>query len=620
MRTTPAYPRIELTPMIARAAGRAATLARRAAPAHLTGYLAVETIAGLTPLAVAWLTKAVVDRLATGQVRWADIVGLTGALASVGVAATLAPHAIRYLRLELDRRVRLECTRQLYAAVDGFVGLRRFEDPAFLDHLQTAQSAGVNGPGEVVDSGLGMLRSLLIVLGFAGTLFGLGPWVAVVVLSSAVPVMLAEVAVSRRRATMMARIGPAQRREVFYSSLLTNPDAAKEVRLFGVGRYLWQRMAAEIRGINLQHARVDRRELAVQTGLALLSASVIGGLLLFAVRSAVSGELSVGDVVLVVAAVGSVQSALAGMITDTVSGYQALLLFRHFMIVVDTGPDLIVRPRPHPVPPLRTGVELRDVWFRYADDQPWVLRGVNLFLPAGRTTAVVGLNGAGKSTLVKLLCRLYDPTRGAVLWDGVDLRDVDPAELRRRIRTVFQDAAAYDLTVRENIAIGDLTALSDQHRIEAAARTAGVHDVLANLPRAYETLLTRVFLGESDQDEPGTGVVLSGGQQQRLSIARGLILEDSDLLILDEPSSALDAEAEHDVHGRLREHRRGRTGLLISHRLGVVREADMIVVLADGEITERGTHAELVGADGAYAGLFALQAAGYRASTKEVIA
>ncbi|MCP3784062.1 ABC transporter ATP-binding protein/permease [Micromonospora sp. A3M-1-15] len=606
--------------MVVRAANRALAIARRAAPAQLAGYLSAQVLGGLTPLAVAWLTKAVVDRLAAGTVSWSDIVGLAATLAAIGVAAALAPHAIRYLRLEMERRVRLDCTGRLYAAVDQFIGLRRFEDPAFLDHVQTAQSAGINGPGEVVDSGFGMLRSLITVLGFAGTLLLLGPWMAVVVLASAVPAMVAEIAVSRRRAAMVARIGPAQRRELFFSSLLTNPDAAKEVRLFGVGRYLWRRMTTEIDTINREHRRIDRRELAVQAVLALLSAGVTGALLLFTVRSAVRGELSVGDVVLVVAAVASVQAALAGLVTDTVSAYQALLLFRHYLTVVDAGPDLPVPAHPRPVPPLLQGIELRDVWFRYADDQPWVLRGVNLLIPAGSTTAVVGLNGAGKSTLVKLLCRLYDPTRGAVLWDGVDLREFDPVRLRERIRTVFQDALAYDLTARENIALGDLTALTDQARIEAAARTAGIHDVLAKLPRGYETLLTRIFFAESEHGDAETGVVLSGGQQQRLAIARGLILGRSDLLILDEPSSALDAEAEHDVHARLRDARRGRTGLLISHRLGVVREADSIVVLAEGEITERGSHDELIAAEGAYAALFELQAAGYRAPTVEAAA
>ncbi|MFC4531424.1 ABC transporter ATP-binding protein [Sphaerisporangium dianthi] len=579
--------------------------------------MGLSLLSGLAPPTAAWLTKFLIDRLVAGSIRWPDVLGLTATLVAVGVAVALVPHAVRYLQAETGRRVLLLANSRLYAAVDRFVGLRRFEDPAFLDRLQIARSSGVSRPGDVLDGGLGAVQALITVLGFAGTLLMLDPWVAVAVVFAAVPALLAELALSRRRVAMVTEIGQAERRELFYSSLLTNPQTAKELRLFGAGPYLWRRMAAEIRTINDAHRRIDRRQLAVQGGLAVLGATVAGALLLWVVRSAVVGTLTVGDVALVIAAVGSVQGALASLVTEAVSVHEALALFGRYLAVVDAGPDLPVRPDPLPTPPLERGIELRDVWFRYADDQPWVLRGVNLTLPAGCVTAVVGLNGAGKTTLIKLLCRFYDPTRGAILWDGTDVRDLDPVELRRRIRAVFQDATAYDLTARENIGIGDLTALSDLPRIERAARQAGVHDVIARLRHGYETMLTRIFFSEADRADPETGVVLSGGQWQRLSIARGLVLDKPDLLVLDEPSSALDAEAEHEVHARLRAHRSGLTSVLISHRLGVVREADVIVVLSGGQVVERGTHVDLLAHDGEYARLFALQAAGYRSSDPE---
>jgi ATP-binding cassette subfamily B protein len=594
-----------------RAAGRSFAVVRRAAPGQLAGYLVVTALGGLAPLAVAWSTKLIVDRLATGPARWTELLTPTAGLAAVGVVAAVLPQVGAYLRAETDRRVRLVATERLYAAVDRFIGMAPFEDPVLQDRLQVARYEGVSAPASVVDSGLGGVRAALTLGGFAGTLLLLGPGLAGVVLAAAAPAMLAELALSRRRAAAVVGTGHAERREVFYAQLLLDPVAAKEVRLFGAGPYLWRRMAAELRTVNRVHREVDRRELALQSGLALLGALVAGGALLWAVRAAAAGRLTVGDVALVIAAVGAVQSALAQLAREVARGHEALLLFGTYLAVVDTGPDLPVRPDPVPAGPLTREIELRDVWFRYADDQPWVLRGVDLVLPAGRAVALVGLNGAGKTTLVKLLCRLYDPTRGSICWDGVDLRDLDPTALRRRVRTVFQDAIAYDLTAAENIAIGDLTALDDRPRLEAAARAAGVHEVLDRLPNGYDTLLSRMFFSEADRADPSTGVVLSGGQWQRLAIARGLVLDRPDLLILDEPSSSLDAAAEADVHARLGAGRAGRTSLLVSHRLGAVREADVIVALADGRIAEQGSHQQLIALDGAYARLFTLQAAAY---------
>lgn len=225
--------------------------------------------------------------------------------------------------------------------------------------------------------------------------------------------------------------------------------------------------------------------------------------------------------------------------------------------------------------------------------------------------ALVGHNGSGKSTIVKLLCRFYDPTKGAILWDGVDIREFAPEGLRGRIGAVFQDFMSYDFSAADNIALGDLAAMGDRARIEAAAGTAGAHRTLAGLPRGYETLLTRMFLSESDRADERTGVVLSGGQWQRVALARAFLRESRDLMILDEPSAGLDAEAEHDIHTRLRGIRSGRASLLISHRLGAVRAADVIVLLQDGVVAERGTHDELVAAGGTYARLFSIQAQGY---------
>jgi ATP-binding cassette subfamily B protein len=260
---------------------------------------------------------------------------------------------------------------------------------------------------------------------------------------------------------------------------------------------------------------------------------------------------------------------------------------------------------------LRAGIELRDVWFRYGDGQPWVLRGLNLTIPHGGSLALVGLNGAGKSTVVKLLCRFYDPSRGAILWDGVDLRDVPVEELRSRIGAVFQDYMCYDLSAAENVGLGDVSYLDDRERVVEAARRAGAHTIVTALPKGYDTLLSRMFFDEADKDDPETGVLLSGGQWQRIALARAFLRDRRDLMILDEPSAGLDAEAEHEVHTSLRRHRDGATSVLISHRLGAVRDANLIAVLSGGRLAELGTHEELIAAAGEYARLFRLQASGY---------
>ncbi|MBL1082295.1 ABC transporter ATP-binding protein [Streptomyces actinomycinicus] len=602
----------QLTPRAAFVAARSAvSLAWRSAPAHMTGLVVVAVAGAGVPVGVAWLTRLVLDRL-TG-VSGTALLGLALGVALLGLVAALLPHLGQYLGTRLNRAAGLRAVNRLFTVVNSFGGLARFEDPRFQDRLRMAQSAGSQTVGRVVETGLRIAGGGLGVVGFVIALFVISPVMTGLVVAAAVPALAAEFRLSRLRARSAWRISSAQRREFFYQSLLSSLDAAKEIRLFAAGDFFKHRMLDERRAADAERRLVERRELVTQSGLAVLSALVSGGGLVWAVLAARQGRLSVGDVSMFVAAVVGVQGAMSGLVGSLADGHHQLLLLNHYMAVLGAGPDL---PPPaglvhlDTLPALRRGIELRDVWFRYGDGCPWVLRGVNLFLPRGAAVALVGHNGAGKSTLVKLLCRFYDPTRGEILWDGVDIRRVPVHELRRRLGAVFQDYMNYDLTAGENIAVGDVRALGDPAKLATAAREAGVHDVVAKLPHGYDTMLSRLFAaGDADDD---TGALLSGGQWQRLALARAFLRTEPDLLILDEPSSGLDAEAEYDIHLRLRRYRADRTSLLISHRLGAVRDADRIVVLADGRITEEGSHAELLDADGTYARLFTVQANGYQ--------
>ena len=627
-----------------------AALAFRSAPGTLTLYAVLSLAAGVLPVVTAWLTKTLLDRLVAGAGP-GPLVWLGGALALAGLVAGVTPQVTQYLRSESDRSVGVVAQDRLFRAAEGFAGLARFEDPHFLDRLRLAQQSAATAPTLAMDGVLGTARAVLTITGFLGSLLLLSPLIMVLVVASGIPTLVAELALSRRRARMFWDVGPTERRELFYGELLSSVEAAKEIRLFGSGRFFRHRMLRERRRANAARRAVDRREVVAHVGLAALTALVAGGGLIWAVSAAQAGRLTAGDVTMFVAAVTGVQSALASVANEAARSHQAILMFDHYLAVTTAGPDLPPPERPvpeRPVPegpvpegpvserpvsegprelaPLRHGITLRDVWFRYSAEHPWALNGVDLHIPHGHAVALVGLNGAGKSTLIKLLCRFYDPTHGAILWDGVDIRQIEVPALRRRIGAVFQDYMEYDMTAAENIALGDLPhgagdepadALATagtpaRRRVEQAAAKAGVDDCLTALPQGYDTLLSRMFFMESAKGDAATGVVLSGGQWQRLALARAFLRDRRDLMILDEPSAGLDAEAEHEIHASLRRHREGRTSLLVSHRLGTVRDADRIVVLAGGRVVEQGTHDALMGRDGEYARLFALQASDYQ--------
>ncbi|MFF5208843.1 ABC transporter ATP-binding protein [Streptosporangium sp. NPDC000396] len=594
---------------LTRHAGTVASLCWRAGPGLALSQLVITVIGGLVPMGTVWATKLLVDELAAGRIDHVlpPVCGLT----LMGLAAGVLPHLVAYLRAESERRLDRLMQDRLYTAVNGFQGLSRFENPAFLDRLRMAMQA-TGGSLMPITSGLFDIgRNVITLVGLLASLAVLSPLMAGLVALAAAPALAARMSLERRRMKMIAGQSTSIRRQILYSSLVTDVQAAKEVRLFGLGDFLKGRIFGELTAIQAGERRLDRREALTQSLLATLSAVVSGAGLIWAVYAAVNGRLTLGDVTAFAAAVAGTQAALIAVVENAAHARQALSLFGYHEQVTSLADDLRPPRSVTSLPALRRGIELRDVWFRYDESHPWVLKGVSLTIPHGASVALVGLNGAGKSTLIKLLCRFYDPSRGEILWDGVDLRDVPPAELRARMGVLFQDYMNYDLTAAENIGVGEVGELSDRTRIEAAARMADVHEIVRALPRGYDTLLSRIFFGGED-DDPQAGVLLSGGQWQRLALARALVRERRDLLILDEPSSGLDAQAEYEMHRRLREHRTGRTSLLVSHRLGAIRDADLIVVLGDGRIVERGTHDDLMAAGEGYSRLFEMQARGYR--------
>jgi ATP-binding cassette, subfamily B, bacterial len=594
----------------ARAAVEAVTMGWRAGRLPVTGQVAIAALSGAAPVAAAWLLRDVIDGLVDRGGR-ETLVLLAVLLAAMGGVTAVLPSLAEYLSAQLNRAAARTAATELFGYVTRLRGLRRLEDPEFQDRLSIAQHVAVSSPGQMVSSLVSTGQASLTLGGFLVTLAVLSPVLAGVVVVAAVPALYLQRDVARRQAALLNEVTHAQRRQSFYAGLLLSVPAAKEIRLFGLGGFLRALMLDELRDVQQAGRRVDRRVMRSSTALAGIGTLVSAGGVVWAVAQATEGRLSAGDVAIFVTALMAVSGSIEMVTSSVSSAYQAALMFTSYLDVVEQDADLPVPAGAPPPGPLRRGIELEDVWFRYEPGSPWILRGVTCFIPRGQAVALVGRNGAGKSTVVKLLCRFYDPDRGRILWDGVDLRDLDLGGLRDRISVVFQDYMNYELSAADNIAVGDLCQRNRADAIEAAARGAGIHDVIAALPRGYATQLTRAFYDLADKDDPQAGVLLSGGQWQRLAIARAQLRGARDLVVMDEPSSGLDAEAEHDIHARLAGNRAGSATVLISHRLNTVRDADHIVVLSDGVVAEQGAHEALMARAGIYARLFSLQAKGY---------
>lgn len=592
----------------------AAKLGLAAAPATVAVQAATAIIVAGLPVGTAWSTRSLVDGIVTNQP--AQAVGLAASmLVAIGVGQMSLNHVSGYLSARFARAVALRAQDRLFAAVGRQRGLRRLESPEFHDRLRLAQQSGAAAASGLVTDLTSLGASLLTVAALLGSVGVLNPVLALLIVGAMIPTMTGEIMLARRRAALIGRLSPIERRELFYSSLLSDLDAAKEIRLYGVGDFLRERMRRErLRG-NALLQRQDGQELRVHVLLGVATGVATGAGMLWAALAAARHELTVGDVTMFIAAVAGVQGALTTASRTVARNVQQVTLFDHFLAVVREPPDLSRPVAARPLPRLSKGIEFRDVWFRYNPEQDWILRGASLFIPAGATVALAGRNGSGKSTLIKLLCRMYDPDCGTITWDDIDLREVEPEHLRARIGAVFQDFAHYDLSAAENVAIGDITRVGDRAAIATAASAAGVHDTVVALPHGYDTPLTLIFQGRDDAE---TGIALSGGQWQRIAIARSMMRAGRDVMILDEPSSGLDAVAEHEVHRMVTEHCTGSTRILVSHRMGALRDADLISVLAHGRVVEQGTHAELLAEDGEYATLFRTQARGYTTALAQV--
>jgi ABC-type multidrug transport system fused ATPase/permease subunit len=586
--------------------GRALALVWRTSRGLSATLAVLSMAAGLLPASIAYVGKLIVDdvvhALASGaaadqqRALWYVVgdLALVLTLAAVQKGIQVSRSLLRAL---LGQRVNVMILEKALT-----LELRHFEDPEFYDRMSRARREASSRPLSLVMRTFGLVQDGISLASYGLLLLSFSGWAALGLVMAALPALLVETRFSDEAFRLFRWQTPETREQTYLEILCAREDYAKEVQLFQLGPRFLERYRAIF-----DRLYRDDRNLTLRRGLwgfalGCVSTAAFYGVYAWIAVAAMRGQITLGEMTMYVLVFKQGQAALSSLLVAVGGMYEDNLYLSNLYEFLEVEvPAPLGTATSGPVP--GDGIRFEKVSFRYPGAEQPALRGVSLHLPPGRKLAVVGENGSGKTTLIKLLARLYEPSEGRVTLDGRDLREWDVAVLRRRLGVIFQDFVRYQFSVGENIGAGDDTAWQDELRWQRAAERGLAAPFIDTLPQRYRTQLGRWFRD---------GRELSLGQWQKLALARAFMRESADLLVLDEPTAAMDAEAEVRIFERFREMTANQMAVLISHRFSTVRMADYILVLRDGQIAEEGTHDELLARDGTYAHLFRLQAAGYQ--------
>lgn len=587
---------------------RALSFVWESSPSLAVGSIIVRVIQGLLPLLVLYLTKLLIDAVTeglktpAGESSMTHITTILGGLAGVAVASAILTVAASLIS-RIQSQVVTDHMHALLQAKSVEVDLEYYENAQYQDTLHRAQQEAPYRPTAILNALLQFGQDAISLLAMIGILWWLHWGVIPVLMLTAIPYFFVRLQQSNRLYVWERERIPLQRKAWYVNTLLTQATAAKEVRLFDLGPRLRQ-WFLEARSV-LRRERIALERRWVLAGLAAQIVGVAGvfGVYSFVAVQTYQGLLTLGSLVMYFQAVQRASGFLEGLGWSVSSLYESNLFLSSLDEFLGVKSRLPESSHPKQIPnPIIQGLTFDRVSFQYPHEERVAIRDFTLTIRPGEHVAFVGANGAGKTTLVKLLCRLYDPTGGRITIDGTDIRDYPIADLRCAVSGIFQDFVKFQLSAKENIALGVRASDVDLATVTQAAKQAGVHEAIERLPNGYESLLGKLFDG---------GHELSIGEWQKVALARA-VLRNSQILILDEPTSAMDAKAEAELFERFHELAQGRTAILISHRLSTVKMADRIFVVDRGQIVEQGTHDDLMGRQGLYASLFLTQAQHYQ--------
>ena len=574
-------------------------------PTLSVSTLVLRLIAALFPLATLWVSKLIIDLVVRAirhqPVNHSAIWKLLILELLLAVASDTVGRFISLVDSLLGDRFTNHVSIKLMEHANS-LDLVSFEDPVFYDKMERARRQTTARLGML--GGLAsMAQQFVTLLSLISAVIFFSPWLLLLLAAATIPVFFGETRFAMLNYSMLYRYTP-ERRELDYLRWLgASNESAKEVKIFGLGKYLVDRSRTLFERFYADNKRLAVHRAVHGTLLNLVPTSAYYGAYAFIIVKALAGALTVGDLTLMAGAFSRSRTIMEGLVSGLAGVSEQALFIKDLFDFFQTNPVIASKPDAIPAPrPILNGFEFRNVSFAYPGSEQRVLTDVSFrFYPQERI-ALVGENGAGKTTLVKLLARLYDPTEGQILLDGIDLRDYNVDDLRHEIGVIFQDYMRYDMLAAENIGFGRVDELRSNERITRAAEKSLAAGVVAKLPKTYQQMLGRRFEG---------GVDLSTGQWQKVALARAY-MRDAQILILDEPTASLDARAEFEVYQRFVDLTTGKMAVLISHRFSTVRMADRIIVLEHGRIVEQGSHYQLVALGGKYAELFEMQAAGYR--------